>query len=373
MALDMVGAQGSWIIDRQGKKYLDLISGISVSNLGHGNPAILQAIHQQVDHHLHLMVYGEYVQQPQTQLASLLAEKLGHQLNKVYLVNSGSEAIDGAIKLAKRVTGRPKVASFFNAYHGSGHAALSIMGNETYKRAFRPLLPGVYHLKYNQEEELEKLDRQTAAVVVEVVQSEAGYIPGRTEFLQQLRKRCTELGIILVVDEIQTGFGRTGALFAFQQIPGFKPDIVCLAKALGGGMPIGAFVAQDTLMDQLQHNPILGHITTFGGHPVSAAAAIATIQEISTNSWMKDIAAKEQQLKQALYHPSIREVRGKGLLLAVQLDTFEQAQGVIKKCIAGGVLTDWFLFNETSLRIVPPLNVSQDELRFATQIILESL
>lgn len=373
MALDMVSAHGSWITDRNGKNYLDLISGISVSNLGHGNQAVLKAIHDQVDHHLHLMVYGEYVQQPQSQLANLLADKLGHQLNKVYLVNSGNEAIDGAVKLAKRVTGRPKIASFFNAYHGSGHAALSLMGNETYKRAFRPLLPGVYHLHYNQEKELAKLDRQTAAVVVEVVQAEAGYVPGQTEFLQLLRKRCTELGILLVVDEIQTGFGRTGALFAFQQIPSFKPDIVCLAKGLGGGMPIGAFVANDTLMNQLQQNPILGHITTFGGHPVSAAAAVATIQEITNHSWIKEVAEKEELLRSQLKHPAIREVRGKGLLLAVQLDSFGQVQQVIKKCIAGGVLTDWFLFNETALRLAPPLNATPDELSFAANVIVESL
>ncbi len=372
LALEMDRAEGCYIYDTTGKAYLDLISGISVSNVGHRHPKVVAAIKQQVDKYMHLMVYGEYVQAPQVLLAKKIADLLPQPLESVYLVNSGAEAIDGALKLAKRYTGRPEIISFNNAYHGSTHGPLSAMGSETYKRAYRPLVPGGRLLDYNNFEQLEAIGSQTAAVLVEAVQSESGYIPGAKGFLKAIQARCKAVGALMIVDEIQTGFGRTGKLFGFQH-EGVVPDIVCFAKGLGGGMPIGAFVAAKKVMDVLVENPILGHITTFGGHPVSCAAALATIQVVLEEEHFKQAPVKEKLLRGLLVHPDIQQVQGMGLMLSVHLGSFERVQNVIAHCLRAGLLTDWFLFNNQSLRITPPLAITQEELTHAAQIILAAI
>jgi acetylornithine/N-succinyldiaminopimelate aminotransferase len=372
LALEMERAEGCYIYDTTGKAYLDLISGISVSNVGHRHPKVVAAIKQQVDKYMHLMVYGEYVQAPQVLLAKKIADLLPNPLESVYLVNSGAEAIDGALKLAKRFTGRPEIISFKNAYHGSSHGPLSVMGSETYKRAYRPLVPGGRLLDYNNFDQLAAIGPKTAAVLVEAVQSESGYLPGENGFLRAIQARCKAAGALLIVDEIQTGFGRTGKLFGFQH-EGVVPDIVCFAKGLGGGMPIGAFVASKKVMDALVENPILGHITTFGGHPVSCAAALATIEVVLEEGHYKQAVAKEQLLRSLLVHPDIHAIQGRGLMLSVNLGSFDRVQRVIAHCLKAGVLTDWFLFNNHALRITPPLAVTEQELQHAAQVILDAI
>ena len=372
MSLEIVRAEGSYLFDSEGKAYLDLISGISVSSIGHRHPKVVAAIKDQVDQYLHLMVYGEYIQSPQVRLAQKLAEVLGAGLDSVYFVNSGSEANEGAMKLAKRATGRGEIISMDKAYHGSTQGVLSAIGDEDFKRAYRPLLPGMRSIRFNSFSDLEQISSQTAAVLAEPVQGEAGYIPPAEGYLEALRNKCNETGALLIFDEVQCGFGRTGKLFAHQHY-NIKPDIITLAKGMGGGMPIGAFIASKDLMDHLKENPILGHITTFGGHPVSCAASLACLQVIIDEKLSEGVAQKEKLFRQLLVHERIEEVRGKGLMLAVQLDTFEHVQTVIAHCLEKGLITDWFLFCDNALRLSPPLNISEEDIHFACALVLEGI
>jgi acetylornithine/N-succinyldiaminopimelate aminotransferase len=372
LALEIEKAEGVYLFDTSGKQYIDLISGISVSNVGHRHPKVVAAIKDQLDKYMHLMVYGEFIQSPQVQLAKLLSDNLPSNLSSVYFVNSGSEAIEGALKLAKRATGRTELISFKNAYHGSTQGSLSIMGSEEFKNAFRPLLPDTRQIEYNNTEHLKYITNQTACVVVETIQGEAGAIAPENNFLKYLRERCTEVGALLVVDEIQCGFGRTGKLFAFEHY-GFVPDILCLAKGMGGGMPIGAFIASNEIMNTLTNNPILGHITTFGGHPVCCAAALANLKIIVEENLAGVVEAKEQLFRILLKNRKIKPLKGKGLLLSIEFDSYEQNKTIIDKCIEKGLITDWFLFNSNSMRIAPPLIITEEQIRKACEIIVESV
>lgn len=372
MSLEIVRAEGSYMYDPEGKSYLDLISGISVSSVGHRHPKVVEAIKNQVDKYMHLMVYGEYIQTPQVALAQKLAELLGEGLESTYFVNSGSEANEGAMKLAKRATGRAEIISMKKAYHGSTQGVLSIIGDEDFKRGFRPLLPGTRSINFDSVEDLERITNKTAAVIVEPVQGEAGYIPPSQEYLGALRKKCNETGALLIFDEVQCGFGRTGKMFAHQHY-GIKPDIITLAKGMGGGMPIGAFIASRELMAHFKDNPILGHITTFGGHPVSCAASLACVNVIIDEKLTEGVKAKAQLFRELLVHKNIKEVRGKGLMLAVQLDTFENVQKVIDHCLKNGVVSDWFLFCDNAIRLSPPLNISEEDIRKACAVLVEGI
>jgi acetylornithine/succinyldiaminopimelate/putrescine aminotransferase len=372
LALEIIKAEGVYLIDASGKRYLDLISGISVSNVGHRHPKVVAAIKEQVDTYMHLMVYGEYIQSPQVTLAKHLSDQLPQNLSAVYFVNSGSEAIEGAMKLAKRFTGRTEIISFKNAYHGSTHGSLSIMGNEEFKNAFRPLLPDTNLIEYNSVSSFSHITERTACVVVETIQGEAGAVVPQNDFLKKLSAHCKALGVLLIADEIQCGFGRTGSLFAFEQY-GFVPDILCIAKGMGGGMPIGAFISSKEIMYSLTNNPILGHITTFGGHPVCCAAADATLQILLEEKLIEGVAAKELLFRTLLKHPKIRSVNGKGLLLSVEFDSYEQNKAIIDSCIQKGVITDWFLFNAHSMRIAPPLTITEEEIKFACATILSAI
>ena len=372
LALEIEKAEGIYLTDVSGKRYMDLISGISVSNVGHRHPKVLAAIHQQLEKYMHLMVYGEFIQSPQVQLAKLLSDHLPENLSSVYFVNSGSEAIEGAMKLAKRFTGRTEIISFKNAYHGSTHGSLSIMGNEEFKNAFRPLLPDIRHIEYNNIIDLKHITTYTACVIIETIQGEAGAIIPQNDFLKLLKKRCNEVGALLVADEIQCGFGRTGKLFAFEHYD-FIPDILCLAKGMGGGMPIGAFISSKEIMDSLTNNPHLGHITTFGGHPVSCAASAATLTVLLEEKLIEQVKNKEKLFRSLLKHPKIKSINGKGLLLAVVFESYEQNKKIIDKCIGKGVITDWFLFNSHSMRIAPPLTITEEEITTACQIILDCI
>lgn len=372
LMLQMDRAEKCSIYDNSGKSYLDLISGISVSHLGHGNENVKNAIIDQVNKHMHLMVYGEYIQAPQLKLSTKLASLLPPTLNCSYLVNSGAEATDGALKLAKRITGRSKIIANKNAYHGSTHAALSLNSDEYYKNAFRPLLPDVHFIHFNNLDDLDQIDTNTACVVTEVIQGEAGYIAAQHEFLVELRRRCTETGTALIFDEIQSGMGKTGKLFAFEHY-GVVPDILLLGKALGAGMPIGAFISSTENMHQLADAPILGHITTFGGHPVIAAAALAGIEELERLDILNQVAEKEQLFRKRLIHPAIQAISGKGLMLGVQLDSFENTLKVLQLAMQKGVLSDWFLFASNKIRIAPPLIITENEIEFACKILLECL
>lgn len=372
MGLEIVKAEGVHMTDSNGKDYLDLISGISVSNIGHRNPQVVQAIKDQVDQYMHLMVYGEYIQSPQVVLAKKLAEQLGEGLDNVYFVGSGSEATEGAMKLAKRSSGRQEIISFNNAYHGSTQGALSIIGDEDFRRGYRPLLPGIRRINFNSKEELEQITNSTAAVIVEPVQGEAGYISPKDNYLQALRKRCNEVGALLIFDEIQTGFGRTGKLFAFQKF-GVKPDIITLAKGMGGGMPIGAFIASKELMNAFKNNPLLGHITTFGGHPVSCAAAIASLDFLLEGDLIKQVDAKSKRFAKNLQHPKALEIRAEGFLLAIQLKSFDEVQKVLEYCLENGVISDWFLFNDSSIRISPPLIITNEQIDFACEVLRKGM
>jgi acetylornithine/succinyldiaminopimelate/putrescine aminotransferase len=372
LMIEIERAEGVYMYAPDGKRYIDLISGIGVSNVGHRHPRVLQAIHEQLDKHLHLMVYGEYVQSPQVLLAQALAHTLPAPLESVYFTNSGSEAIEGAMKLAKRHTGRYEIISCVHAYHGSSHGALSLSSSENFKQGYRPLLPGISHIAYGNSTDLEKINRQTAAVVIETIQGEAGVRIAEAAYFQQLRQRCTETGALLILDEIQAGFGRTGTFWAFEQF-GIVPDVVVCAKGMGGGMPIGAFVSSKEIMWTLTHNPILGHITTFGGHPVSCAASLATLQTIHDENMLAGVAAKERLFHQLLVHPKIRAIRSQGLMMAVELESFDVLKPIIDRAIANGVITDWFLYCDNSMRIAPPLTITEDQIREACTIILESI
>lgn len=373
LSLEIVRAEGIYLYDNDGKSYIDMIAGIGVSALGHRHPKVVEAIHAQTDAYLHTMVYGEFVLSPQVKLAKLLTEHLPDPLDSVYLVNSGSEATEGAMKLAKRYTGRPNIISGTKAYHGSTQGAASLMWPTEFSQAFYPLLPGIDHIDFNHVDDLYKINKNTAAVILEPVQAEAGVYPPKAGYLEAVRKRCDEVGALLIFDEVQTGMGRTGSLFAAQKY-GVTPDIMTLAKGLGGGMPIGAFVASNEIMQSLSHDPTLGHITTFGGHPVSSAAAHATLQFLLESKLIQQVDSKSKYVYDKLsVHPKVKEVRNSGLLLAVELDSFTATKKVIDGCVEKGLLTDWFLFNDKCLRLAPPLTIMMDELELACEILIQAL
>jgi acetylornithine/succinyldiaminopimelate/putrescine aminotransferase len=372
LLIEIEKAEGVYMYGPNGEKYLDLISGIGVSNVGHRNPKVLEAIQNQLDKYLHLMVYGEYVQSPQAQLAKALCDTLPESLDNVYLVNSGSEAVEGALKLAKRFTGKPKLVSCVNAYHGSSSGALSVGGNEIFKRAYRPLLPGVSNINYGSLEDLEKIDTDTAGVIVETIQGEAGIRVGTKEYFQALRKKCDETGTLLILDEIQAGFGRTGKFWAFEHFD-IVPDIVVCAKGMGGGMPIGAFIANKEVMGVFKNSPLLGHITTFGGHPVSSAASLATIQVLQEENLISQVEEKADLIKSLLVHPKIKGIRNKGLMMAVEFESFEVLKPIIDQAIELGVITDWFLFCDDSMRIAPPLTITKEQIKEACDSILKAI
>ena len=372
VSLEVEKAEGVYIYDTNGKQYFDLISGVSVSNIGHCNPKVVEAIKKQSEKYMHLMVYGEYIQSPQVSYAKRLTDLLPKSLDSVYFVNSGSEANEGALKLAKRYTGRTEIISTINAYHGSTHGALSIMGDESFKNSFRPLLPDIKFINFNNIEDINKITEKTACVIIEPVQGEGGVIIPKNNYLEKLRERCTKTGTLLIFDEIQTGFGRTGTLFAFQQF-NIVPDIMTIAKAMGGGMPIGAFVANKKIMDSFKTNPVLGHITTFGGHPVSCAAALASLNVLIDNKIVDTVNYKANLFKKHLTNPKILNIRNIGLFMAVELSNFEEVQTVIAKLKNNGVLTDWFLFLDKAFRIAPPLTITEDEIEKICVIINNSI
>lgn len=373
LGLEIEKAEGMYLYDHKGKKYMDLIAGISVSNLGHRHPRVLEAVKAQLEKYTYLMVYGEYIQSPQVELAQLLTQQLPESLNACYFVNSGSEANEGALKLAKRFTGRGEIISFTNAYHGSTHGCLSIIGQDHFKTPFEPLLPQTKQINFNDEHQLLEITNQTACVIVEPVMGEAGIVVPQNNYLQKLRKRCDETGALLIFDEVQTGFGRTGTLFAFEQW-NVIPDILTLAKGMGGGFPIGAFVASKKIMDTLKVNPILGHITTFGGHPVSCAAALASLKELIENkAIIGSVKEKKRLFLELLKHPSIKSIRSAGLMLAVEFESYELNKTIIDHCIEMEVITDWFLFNDQCLRIAPPLIISLKEITEACSVILSAI
>lgn len=370
--LEIESAQGSYLFDKKGKKYLDLIAGISVSALGHRHPKVVAAVKEQLDKYLHTLVYGEYILSPQVKLAQLLCQHLPKQLDNIYFVNSGSEATEGAMKLAKRFTGRREIIACRNAYHGSTQGAASLMSPTTFTQAFYPLLPGIRHIEFNNEADLANITCRTACVIIEPVQAESGVQAPKDDFLLKLRRRCDETATLLVFDEIQTGYGRTGTLFAFEQY-GIVPDILLTAKGMGGGMPIGAFVSSKKIMSSLMDDPPLGHITTFGGHPVSCAAGLATLKVLTSTTIIEEVKAKEALFHERLVHPAIRAVRSAGLLMAVELSDFDFLRKVQKKCLELGLITDWFLFNDQSLRIAPPLTISIAEIERACDTILQAI
>lgn len=372
LMIEVEKAEGVYLFGPNGEKYLDLISGIGVSNVGHRHPKVLQAIQNQLDKYLHLMVYGEYVQSPQVELAKALTDTLPDSLDNVYLVNSGSEAVEGALKLAKRYTNRREILSCVNAYHGSSHGSLSVGGNEIFKRAYRPLLPGIKNIRFGNFEDLEEITTQTAAIILETVQGEAGIRTAEKNYFQGLRQKCTETGTLLILDEIQAGFGRTGKFWAFEHYE-IVPDIVVCAKGMGGGMPIGAFIANKEVMGVFKNNPLLGHITTFGGHPVSAAASLATLRILLEENLISQVEAKANLFKRLLVHPKIKTIRNKGLIMAVEFDSFDTLKPIIDRAIELGVITDWFLFCDDSMRIAPPLVITEDQIREACQLILKAI
>ncbi|WP_033316938.1 aspartate aminotransferase family protein [Pontibacter roseus] len=372
LMIEVEKAEGIYMYGSGGQRYLDLISGIGVSNVGHRHPRVLRAIHDQLDKYLHLMVYGEFVQGPQALLAQALTSTLPKRLNNVYFLNSGTEAVEGALKLAKRYTGRTELVSCRNAYHGSTQGALSVNGSESFKNAFRPLLPDVRIITHGSVPDLEQITTRTAAIIIETVQGEAGVrVPEKT-YLQLLRQRCTEVGALLILDEIQTGFGRTGTFWAFEQF-GIEPDILLCAKGMGGGMPIGAFIAPQEIMAAFKTDPILGHCTTFGGHPVSCAASLATLQTILEENLLQEVERKASLFKELLVHPAIKGIRNQGLMMAAEFESFEVLKAVIDRAILNGVLTDWFLFCDNSMRIAPPLIITEEQIREACDIILTSI
>jgi acetylornithine/succinyldiaminopimelate/putrescine aminotransferase len=372
MGLEIVKAEGCYLFDREGRMYLDLIGGISVCNTGHRHPKVVQAVKEQADRYLHLLVYGELIQTPQVEYATLLAAHLPASLDSVYFTNSGAEATEGAMKLAKRLTGRPEIVAFHQSYHGSTQGALSVMGDEYWRNAFRPLLPGVRHVAYNSVEGLGAITERTACVIAETVQAERGVYTPDNSWMVSLRQRCDDTGALLILDEIQTGFGRTGTIWGFERY-GIVPDILLLGKALGGGLPMGAFVAGRERMWVLTGDPVLGHITTFGGHPLCCAAGLASFRVLLESGWLKEVAQKEALFRRRLVHPSIKAVRSCGLLIAVEFESWEKNKSVIDACIAGGVLTDWFLFAPQCLRIAPPLNISADQIEEGCAKIMEAL
>ncbi len=370
--MEISHAEGCYIYDEQGRRYLDFVAGVSACTLGHNNPKIKRAISEQLDKYLHVMVYGEYIQKPAVELTKLLANHLPEQLEKTYLTNSGTEAIEGALKLARRVTGRSEIIAAKNAYHGNTMGSLSIMGYEERKQAFRPLLPEVRFIEFNNEDHIEQISKKTACVILETIQGGAGFILPKNDYLKKVRERCTKVGALLILDEIQPGIGRTGKLFAFEDHQ-CVPDILVSGKGLGGGMPIGAFTSSGTLMDLLQDNPKLGHITTFGGHPLIAAAAHATLKEIVEGELMKEALQKEKLFRKLLKHKLIKEIRGKGLMLALILPNAELTNKAILKCQDYGLILFWLLFEPRAVRITPPLTISNEEIIEGCDIIIKVL
>jgi acetylornithine/succinyldiaminopimelate/putrescine aminotransferase len=372
MGLEIDHAKGIYLFDKKGKKYIDLVSGVSVSNVGHCHPKVIEAINRQIEKYMHLMVYGEYIQEPQVNFAKAIVDLLPEKLESVYFVNSGSEAIEGAMKLAKRATGRREILAFNKAYHGSTHGALSLYGGDDLKKAVQPLLPEIDFMNFNQMESLDKITHKTACVVMEVIQAEAGIFSADLEFLKQVRKKCDEAGALLIFDEIQTGFGRTGSMFAFEQYK-VIPDILCLAKGMGGGMPIGAFISSKAVMDTLTNNPALGHITTFGGHPVSCAAGLASLNIIAHEKLHEASNTKGQLFRTLLKHPHIDHIRGSGLFLAVEMKTGVDLADFFKKCLSKGIIYDFFLFTQTAFRIAPPLTITHSEIELICNLLLEAM
>jgi acetylornithine/succinyldiaminopimelate/putrescine aminotransferase len=369
---EFVRGQGIYLYDKKDKPYLDLISGVAVNNIGHNNKQVVKAVKKQIDKYSHQMVYGEYVVGPQIKLAKRLSKLLPDSLQSFYFLNSGSEAVEGAMKLAKKHTGRGKIVAMRNAYHGSTSGALSMMSDEYYSGPFKPLLPNIHFADFNEIDSLAVIDNQTAAVFIEPVQAEKGYVPATQEFLDALRAKCNETGTLLVFDEIQSGIGRTGKLYAFEHY-NVVPDILLSAKALGGGMPIGVFISSKEIMDNLSDNPILGHITTFGGHPVSCAAGNAALKFLTKSNLMNEVAEKEALFRELLVHPKIKGLSGKGLMLAVQLDSFKEVERTMKRCIERGVIIDWFLYNLECLRISPPLIITKKQIKEVCEALKEAL
>lgn len=372
LALEIVFAEGSYIVDKNGKKYLDFVAGVSANTLGHNHPKVNEAVKNQVDKYMHVMVYGEFIQQPQVELASLLAKNLPDTLNCVYLTNSGTEATEGSLKLAKRVTGRGEIIAAKWAYHGNTQGAMSVCGAEKQNSAFRPLIPGVRFIEYNNIDDLSKITNKTAGVILETIQGGAGFIVPKDNYLAKVKARCDEVGALLILDEIQTGVGRTGKLYGFQHY-NVVPHIFVTGKGLGGGMPIGAFVSSYNFMNLLKNNPKLGHITTFGGHPVIAAAGVATLKEVCETNLMEQVSYKEQLIRTLLVHPKIIEIRGTGLMLAAMVESAELATKIILKCLENGLILFWLLFDGTAIRITPPLTISEDEIRKGCYILLQAL
>lgn len=373
MLVEVERAEGVFFYTPEGKPYYDLISGVSVSNVGHGNPAVVEAVCRQARDYMHIMVYGELVETPQVEYARLLAEQLPGEIDSIYFLNSGAEAVEGALKLAKRVTGRPEMISMQGAYHGSTHGAMSMMGGEEHKSAFRPLLPDVRQIRYNNFDDIQLITTRTACLLVEPVQGEAGVIPPAEGYLEALRRRCDEVGAMLIFDEIQTGMGRSGEMFACVKY-GVTPDIICLAKALGGGMPLGAFAARREVMQTLTHNPVLGHISTFGGHPVCCAAGLAAARYILDNKLVEQVEAKGALYETLLAdHPAVVEIRRSGLLLAVELGSSERMFAMMAMFKEVGILSDWFLYCDTAFRISPPLTITEEEIRDSAALIRQCL
>ena len=371
MMLEIERAEGMHIYDTAGKEYLDLNSGISVSSLGHRHPAIIAAVKSQLDKHLHTMVYGEHIQSPQIKYASLLTQELNNGLDSVYFVMTGSEAVEGAIKLAKKYTGRYNIISCATAYHGSTMTAEALRSDYSFSRAFMPSMPGVRHIEFNDEDALSKIDHKTAAVILEPVQAESGVNPPQNDYLKKVRERCDKVGALMILDEIQTGFGRTGHLFAHKKYS-VVPDILLISKSMGGGMPIGAFVAPKRIMEYISDRPALGHITTFGGHPVCTAAALATLETVTEGTLIPDVLEKEKLIHSLLKHEIIKEVRSSGLMMAVELTRRKYLKHVVNNTIEQGALIDYFLFNNKSFRLAPPLIINMDQIKKACKIILQA-
>jgi len=372
IALQIERAEGVYLFDDQGKSYLDLIGGISVANLGHGRKEIVAAVKEQAEKYLHIMVYGELIQGPQVAYAAALVKLLPDPLSSVYFTNSGAEAMEGAIKLARRVTGRPEIIACNNSYHGATTGALALMGDEYWRNAFRPLMPGIWHYDYNSDALIDAVSERTAAVVIEPIQAEAGVMVPGVSWMKALEARCRQTGTLLIVDEIQCGFGRTGTMWGFEHW-GITPDIVLLGKALGGGMPLGAFVASGDHMNKLTVNPELGHITTFGGHPVSCAAGLAALEVLLREQIKESVQEKEALFLERLHHPMIRSVSAKGLLMAVRLGGAALVTEVLRRCLEKGLFSDWFLFAPDCIRVAPPLTISGREINLACDILLEAL
>ena len=372
IALEISDTEGCYINTTDGKNYLDFISGIAVSSLGHNHPKIIQALHDQIDKHLHVMVYGEFIQKPQIEFAELLIQQLPDSLEQIYLVNSGTEAVEGALKLAKKSTGRTKLVAFKNSYHGDTHGSLSVTGRDVYRDPYLPLLPNVHFGEFNEDSALQLIDTNTAAVILEPIQGEGGIIPAHKKWLESLKVKCDENGALLIFDEIQSGFGRTGKLFAFEHYE-VTPDILCIAKAMGGGMPIGGFVSSTKVFQSFKYDPPLNHVTTFGGHPVSCAAAHANLKELLDGGYLQRAQKIEEIIKSTLKGEGIKEVRGVGAMLGLELETRDLTENVVNHCFEKGILLGWTLHSNTLVRLAPPLIITDDQLKFVTSTIMEGI